>query len=483
VINAGAGNDIFNLNPSVIAGLTQLEMFGQAGDDTFNIHPSASAEVIADGGAHAVSGDRLNIEGDALEYDFDNASFSTPTRRDVNYIAIETLGLEDGVFEAVGVVTPDVEVDSAATLIGEATITGSVSVLVDGTIAPGSTYPVSTGILDTGDLSFTAGATYSVDLNGLVAGTEHDQLNVTGTVNLNNGDLTGTAGVAFVPGDELVIIHNDGNDPVIGTFAQGALVTIGGQEFAVDYAHDADGDGNFNDVALIKFGAALAPDPCDPAKEALFVSASTGNDDIELVSVNGNSLIQVLINGADEGTFSPTGLLIVFGQSGDDNITVDVPSRESWLYGQGGDDVLRAGNNDAVLNGGDGNDDLTAGSGKDILIGGHGADTANGGNGSDLLIGGWTSYENNNAANREAICAIQDEWTHGPGGWKGHIDHLSNGGGLNGTTVLNSTSVFDDASSDLLHGAHGNDWFLLNTSGGTALDSSDADKNEVLTDI
>ena len=82
------------------------------------------------------------------------------------------------------------------------------------------------------------------------------KLNVTGAVTLNNANLTGTTGVTAIPGDEIVIIHNDGADPVVGKFAQGDLTTIGGQKFAVDYAYDADGDGNFNDVAPIRYCAA-----------------------------------------------------------------------------------------------------------------------------------------------------------------------------------------------------------------------------------
>ena len=80
-----------------------------------------------------------------------------------------------------------------------------------------------------------------------------------------------------------------------------------------------------------------------------------------------------------------------------------------------------------------------------MLIGGQGADRLEGGNGDDLLVAGSTKFDTNNAANRSAICDIDDEWTGGTGGWKGHIDHLTTGGGKNGTTLLNSTTVFDDA--------------------------------------
>ena len=80
------------------------------------------------------------------------------------------------------------------------------------------------------------------------------------------------------------------------------------------------------------------------------------------------------------------------------------------------------------------------------------------------------------------LCDITDEWWGGSGGWKGKINHLTNGGGKNGTTVLDATTVFDDAAIDDLRGGHGKDWFLARTTGLFA-DDLDADKNEIVTEI
>src|SRR5206468_603775 len=113
--------------------------------------------------------------------------------------------------------------------------------------------------------------------------------------------------------------------------------------------------------------ARLGPDPLNSSKSALYVSGTTGNDDIRFVSATGSSRVKVLINGADFGTFAPTGLLIAAGQSGNDIIRVDVPSRASMLFGNGGNDSLITGNNDAVLIGGAGDDRLIGGNGRDIL--------------------------------------------------------------------------------------------------------------------
>ena len=89
---------------------------------------------------------------------------------------------------------------------------------------------------------------------------------VTGTVTLA-GDLLGSAlinGYTGTLGDTIYAIYNDGSDPVIGTFFNGALpvpeggtVAISGLRFAVHYAANADGGAVGNDVALVR----VVPEP------------------------------------------------------------------------------------------------------------------------------------------------------------------------------------------------------------------------------
>jgi hypothetical protein len=72
----------------------------------------------------------------------------------------------------------------------------------------------STAILNTGSLSLLNGANFSVDLNGDVAGTGYDQVDVTGTVSLgliqSNLVIDSVSGLAV--GDTLFIVENDGTD-------------------------------------------------------------------------------------------------------------------------------------------------------------------------------------------------------------------------------------------------------------------------------
>jgi autotransporter-associated beta strand protein len=145
-----------------------------------------------------------------------------------------------------GSITGPVTVNAGATLGGTGT-TGPVTLSPGAVVSPGGAAP---GIQRVQDLAFAAGSSYVVQLNGPAAGTGYDQLDVTGSVSLNGATLNASLGFSPAPHDSLLIIKNDGTDPVIGTFAglpQGASVVIGGTTFRIYY----DG-GDGNDVELTR---------------------------------------------------------------------------------------------------------------------------------------------------------------------------------------------------------------------------------------
>jgi len=130
---------------------------------------------------------------------------------------------------------------------------GTNSVTLDGDISPGQqSLP---GVLKViGHLSLTAGKTVTVDIGGTSPGTgtnRHDQIDVVGTVDIsNNMTLNASAINGYIPtgGDTIILINNDSNDAVIGTFSgltEGITVTVGGQDMFLSYVG---GDGN--DVVL-----------------------------------------------------------------------------------------------------------------------------------------------------------------------------------------------------------------------------------------
>jgi autotransporter-associated beta strand protein len=144
-----------------------------------------------------------------------------------------------------------VTVNNGGTLSGSGSV-GSVTVNVGGTIEPGA----GGAVLSTGGVTFGAGTTFRVALDGAAPGTGYDQLSVTGGINLNGATLTGILGFTPAPGETFVIINNNGANPITGTFAglpEGAAATLAGHRFFVSY-HGGKG----NDVTLTADRAPVA---------------------------------------------------------------------------------------------------------------------------------------------------------------------------------------------------------------------------------
>jgi autotransporter-associated beta strand protein len=152
--------------------------------------------------------------------------------------------------------TGAVEVNDGATLGGSGIIGGAVTLdyVASATrVSPGLTASNS-GVLATGGMTFEAGAEFVIQLNGTAAGSDYDQLVVSGGVTLGGAALNVSRATGFVPakGTAFVIINNDdaGSDMVHGTFAglaEGAIVTVGGIDFTITYAYPG---AIGNDVAL-----------------------------------------------------------------------------------------------------------------------------------------------------------------------------------------------------------------------------------------
>jgi autotransporter-associated beta strand protein len=142
-----------------------------------------------------------------------------------------------------GVAVPNAVQINGGILTGSGKITAAVT-SAGGTVSPGTTV----GSLTVNGISFNAASDFLVDVNGTVAGAQYDQLKVNGTVTLGSAALVLAGGFAATPGTQLMLIDNDGADPVIGTFAglaEGAQVAVGGQAFTISYI-----GGSGNDVVL-----------------------------------------------------------------------------------------------------------------------------------------------------------------------------------------------------------------------------------------
>ncbi|WP_232530116.1 Calx-beta domain-containing protein [Rosistilla oblonga] len=154
----------------------------------------------------------------------------------------------------------------SATLAGSGSIYNSNS-SADYRIRLGSNTALSpgpvdgTGILTLGESVRFVGSNNKVeiDLNGTTVGTQYDQINLSGDIDLNNATLNLKIGDGFAPdGDVFTIVNNDASEPIVGEFSglsEGALLITRGQIFRISYT-----GGTGNDVTLTHVGAAVAWD-------------------------------------------------------------------------------------------------------------------------------------------------------------------------------------------------------------------------------
>jgi len=151
-------------------------------------------------------------------------------------------------------------VATGATIGGSGTI-GALTVSSGGFINPGN----SPGILSVSG-AYTQAGLFTAEINGLTAGTEHDQINVTGSVDISGGSLAASFSAGTYAANDLIfILLNDGSDAITGTYsglAQGATVTsYGGFNWNISYVANSGGSPSFtggNDIALM---AEAIPEP------------------------------------------------------------------------------------------------------------------------------------------------------------------------------------------------------------------------------
>jgi Ca2+-binding RTX toxin-like protein len=114
------------------------------------------------------------------------------------------------------------------------------------------------------------------------------------------------------------------------------------------------------------------------------------------ITTSRNAAGQILVNGGavqvlgGTPTVANTALIQVFGQGGNDTITLDEangPLPRANLFGGAGNDTLTGGSGGDMLFGQSGNDTLLGKGGNDFLFGGADNDTLTGGDGDDQVFG------------------------------------------------------------------------------------------------
>ncbi|MBT3374776.1 MAG: hypothetical protein HN406_04215, partial [Lentisphaerae bacterium] len=215
-----------------------------------------------------------------------------------------------------------VAVNDGGTLGGTGSIAGSVSAASGSAIAPGA----SPGMLSTGPVALVSGAELTMEFNGTTPGTGHDQLAVTGTVDLGGATLGWSVGGGYTPADndELVLVDNDGTaDAVAGTFdglAEGGTVSTDfggtGKTARITYAG---GDGN--DVAIVVDGP-----------ESTAAPTGDGASTVTLRIVGSN--LQTYVNGALDNIRpidGVTSVTISGADNEDDTLTLDYGTAASGV--------------------------------------------------------------------------------------------------------------------------------------------------------
>ena len=120
--------------------------------------------------------------------------------------------------------------------------------------------------------------------------------------------------------------------------------------------------------------------------DSLGNSITISRDAAGSIRINGGA---VAITGGT-ATVANTSLIQIFGQAGDDTITLDESNGalpHAFLFGGSGNDMLTGGSGADQLFGQSGNDVLNGKGGTDLLFGGAGNDVLTGGDGDDQVFG------------------------------------------------------------------------------------------------
>jgi uncharacterized repeat protein (TIGR01451 family) len=375
------------------------------------------------------------------------------------------------------------------------TITGNLGTLAAGATATGT---IAVQALEEGVLTNTISATYnSLNLTDITQSTNTTALDAPLTP-ASGKSINATAGSSFTgvvgsfvdadpngqPADYSATI--DWGD---GSTSPGQFVPDGaGFDVTGTHKYTAKGDNvpikvlvkdvggstaTLNSVAHVAAASpgkvSLVTDPCDSSKKALEVDGTNSSDTIVVTKVGtSQGKVSVKINGVNKGTFTFSGSILVYGNNGNDNITIDSAiTRSAFIWGGLGNDTESGGGGNDVLVGNNGDDNLKGNAGRDLLFGGDGTDKLDGGSGDDILVAGGTSIDDN-VTN---LCKLQDEWERTDKNYATRVNHIVNGGGLNGSVKLNASTIFSSAAlKDSLTGGSGTDLFFAAVPGDVIID-------------
>ena len=322
--------------------------------------------------------------------------------------------------------------------------------------------------------SGTSAFTFTVTRSGDTSGTSTVQFNTADGTASSSSDYTANNGtVTFAAGQTMqtVTVNVKGDTTVESdeTFFVNLSIPVG--------ATIANGKG----TGTIKNDDSAPPpppaskvsiviDPCDSTKKALEIDGTNNSDTITVTksgSAQGKAVVK--INGVNKGTFSFSGSIVVYGNGGSDNISIDSAiTRSAYIWGGDGNDTVNGGGGNDLVFGQAGDDSLNGNGGRDILVGGDGTDKLNGGSGDDLLIAG----DFKSTPNMSQLCSVQKEWDRTDKNYSSRLKDLSNGGGFNSIKLSSSTLFSSTTLKDSLTGGADSDVFFAATTGDKITDKA-----------
>jgi hypothetical protein len=171
---------------------------------------------------------------------YSNPSFTSPgviTDANPNLAGDQTVTVGTDAFDTLAAAAAAVAPGGEVWAFGP-TSTGPASPLAGTTLNLGGANGIA-AVTNSGDVAFSTGSIYFVDLFGPAAGTQHDKLTVVGTANIGGAQLV--LNTAFTPAatDSFTILEATS---VVGQFAglpEGAVVGIGGLQYKVRYTGTA----------------------------------------------------------------------------------------------------------------------------------------------------------------------------------------------------------------------------------------------------
>ncbi len=179
------------------------------------------------------------------------------------------------------------------------------------------------------------------------------------------------------------------------------------------------------------------------------LTGGTGLDRVVSVGDFNVVLSDALLSRTNRGAITLSGIRAITLAGGLSNNTLDATdfSGSAWMYGGGGNDVLRGGSGDDYLDGGLGTNTYYGNGGDDVIVAiAGGSATIFGGDGDDVIYGSEFNDPIDAGAGRDRVYA------------RGGIDTVNGGDGddiLDGG--LGNDILSGDAGSDVIVGGPGND--------------------------